>query len=45
MGNCGEVCAKKYGISRKDQDDFAISSYKKAAEAWRSVIPDDSHFH
>ena len=36
MGNCGEACAKKFGISREAQDDFAIGSYEKAAAAWKA---------
>ena len=34
MGNCAEVCAKEHKISREDQDNFAISSYKRASAAW-----------
>ncbi|TID16611.1 putative acetyltransferase protein [Venturia nashicola] len=34
MGNCAENTAKKYEITRKEQDDFAILSYKRAQEAW-----------
>ena len=33
MGNCGEICAKHYNFTREQQDEFAISSYKRAAEA------------
>lgn len=36
MGNCGEICATKYGITRQDQDNFAIKSYERAAAAWNS---------
>lgn len=36
MGMCGEVCATKFSISREEQDQFAISSYERAAEAWKS---------
>ena len=36
MGTCGDACAEKYEFSREDQDRFAISSYKRSAEAWRS---------
>jgi len=36
MGNCGEVCATKYNISRNDQDAYAIKSYERAAAAWKS---------
>lgn len=34
MGACGDQCAKKYGFSRKDQDDFSIESYRRAQRAW-----------
>jgi acetyl-CoA C-acetyltransferase len=34
MGNCAELCAEKYKITREDQDNFAITSYKRAAQAW-----------
>lgn len=30
MGSCAEVCAKKYGFTREQQDDFAIESYRRA---------------
>lgn len=33
MGNAGEICAKECNISREDQDEFAITSYKRAIEA------------
>jgi acetyl-CoA C-acetyltransferase len=33
MGNCGEMCADKYGITREDQDAFAIESYKRSQAA------------
>jgi acetyl-CoA C-acetyltransferase len=33
MGNCGEICAKEVHISREEQDEFAIRSYKLANEA------------
>ena len=36
MGTCGDACAEKYEFSREDQDRFAISSYERSAEAWRS---------
>ncbi|XP_044758057.1 acetyl-CoA acetyltransferase, mitochondrial-like isoform X1 [Coccinella septempunctata] len=36
MGNCAENTAKKMGITRKDQDDYAISSYKRSAAAWQN---------
>lgn len=34
MGNCGENTAKKLGITRQQQDEYAISSYKRAESAW-----------
>mgnify|MGYP000002578044 FL=1 len=34
MGTCAELCAKEYGITREDQDNFAITSYQRATEAW-----------
>ncbi len=34
MGSCAENTAKKYKISREEQDEFAILSYKRAQEAW-----------
>ncbi|XP_067636322.1 acetyl-CoA acetyltransferase B, mitochondrial [Eurosta solidaginis] len=34
MGNCAENTAKKMGITRQQQDEFAIQSYKRSAKAW-----------
>lgn len=34
MGNCAELCAKEHEITREQQDEFAITSYKRAAAAW-----------
>lgn len=36
MGNAAELCARERGISREDQDNFAMESYKRSAEAWAS---------
>lgn len=36
MGNCGEVAAAQFNITRADQDAFAIRSYERAAAAWNS---------
>lgn len=33
MGTCGDLCASGKGFSRQDQDNYAIASYKRAAEA------------
>ena len=34
MGTCGDLCATENGFSREDQDNFAITSYNRAAKAW-----------
>ncbi|OFZ76680.1 MAG: acetyl-CoA acetyltransferase [Bdellovibrionales bacterium RIFOXYD1_FULL_44_7] len=36
MGNCGELCAREKNFSRKEQDDYAIMSFKRAQEAQKS---------
>ncbi|KAI5803292.1 putative acetyl-CoA acyltransferase [Peziza echinospora] len=41
MGNCGENTAKKLGITRKDQDDYAIESYRRAKAAWDAGLFDE----
>jgi acetyl-CoA C-acetyltransferase len=33
MGCCGEAVAEKYGISRQAQDEYALSSHRKASAA------------
>jgi len=33
MGNAAEICAEECNISREQQDEFAITSYKRAIEA------------
>jgi acetyl-CoA C-acetyltransferase len=33
MGVCADACAIKHDFSREDQDNFAIQSYKRSAEA------------
>lgn len=38
MGVCAENTAKKFSIGRKEQDDYAISSYKKSAESVKSGL-------
>uniref|UniRef100_A0A7G3ACU0 Putative acetyl-coa acetyltransferase n=1 Tax=Lutzomyia longipalpis TaxID=7200 RepID=A0A7G3ACU0_LUTLO len=40
MGNCAENTAKKMGITRQDQDAYAINSYKRSANAWSSKLLD-----
>ncbi|MDN3692959.1 acetyl-CoA C-acyltransferase [Chryseobacterium tructae] len=34
MGVCAEKCAVDYSITREDQDNFAVESYKRSAKAW-----------
>jgi len=34
MGNCGENTAKKMGISREEQDEYALESYRRSARAY-----------
>lgn len=34
MGNCAENTAKKYNITRQEQDTYAVNSYKRSAESW-----------
>lgn len=36
MGNAAELCARECGISREEQDAFAIESYKRSQAAWES---------
>jgi acetyl-CoA C-acetyltransferase len=36
MGVCGDLCAKEYGISREEQDAFAVQSYERSARAWEA---------
>ncbi len=33
MGQCGELCAEKYGFSREAQDEYAARSYSRALAA------------
>jgi len=35
MGNTGENVAEKYGITREEQDEYALNSHKKAIAAWK----------
>lgn len=35
MGNAAELAVRKYGLSREAQDEYALSSYEKAAAATR----------
>jgi acetyl-CoA C-acetyltransferase len=33
MGSCGEICAARYHFTRTEQDDFAVRSHTRAAQA------------
>jgi acetyl-CoA C-acetyltransferase len=36
MGICADNTASQMGISREEQDKYAITSYKRSAEAWKA---------
>ncbi len=36
MGNAAELCARECGVSREEQDAFAISSYQRSQGAWEA---------
>lgn len=38
MGNAAELCASACGISREEQDAFAIESYKRSQAAWQNGL-------
>lgn len=38
MGNCAEYCVKKLGLTREEQDDFAIESYRRALHAMENGL-------
>lgn len=44
MGQCGEKTSREFKISREEQDDFAIRSYRLASEGW-DVGCSLSNFH
>lgn len=41
MGNAAELCASTCGISREEQDTFAIESYKRSQAAWEKGLFDN----
>ncbi len=45
MGDSAEKMAKENGISRADQDAFALRSHRKAAAAWEKGIYNDEVMH
>ena len=36
MGVCADACATEHQFSREDQDAYAIQSYERSAEAWKT---------
>ncbi|MEO5684314.1 MAG: acetyl-CoA C-acyltransferase [Chitinophagaceae bacterium] len=38
MGFAGELCARECGITREEQDAFAIESYKRSQSAWENGL-------
>lgn len=36
MGVCADACATEYNFSREDQDNFAVESYTRSANAWNA---------
>lgn len=38
MGNAAELCARECGISRQEQDAFAIESYRRSQRAWEKNL-------
>jgi acetyl-CoA acyltransferase len=45
MGESAEDMARMNGISREDQDRYALESHQKAVEAWEKGIFDDEVMH
>ena len=41
MGVCAEETAKKYNVTRQDQDKYAIESFKRAQKAWAEGLFSD----
>jgi acetyl-CoA acetyltransferase family protein len=38
LGETAEILADRYGISREEQDEFALASHQKAASAWDAGV-------
>jgi len=38
MGNCAEICAKEFDLTRESQDAFAEESYKRSQNAWNNDL-------
>jgi acetyl-CoA C-acetyltransferase len=40
MGTCGDMCARKFGLTREQQDDFAKESFRRALAAQKEGLFD-----
>lgn len=38
MGLCAEKTVKDYGVTREDQDSYAIESYTRAGDSWKNGL-------
>lgn len=38
MGSCAEDCVKTHNFTRSEQDEYAINSYLRTAEAWKKGL-------
>lgn len=38
MGVCAEKTATEYSVTRDDQDEYALESYRRAQHAWKVII-------
>lgn len=38
MGICAEKTFSEYSISRKEQDEYALESYRRAQHAWKVIL-------
>ena len=45
MGHTGELVAEKYGVTREEQDVYAVDSHRKASAAQAAGAFDDEIFH
>jgi acetyl-CoA acetyltransferase family protein len=41
LGESAEILASRYALSREAQDEFALRSHQRAAQAWKNGIYDD----
>lgn len=38
MGVCAEKTVSEYSITREEQDEYALESYRRAHHAWKVVV-------